>query len=183
MRRQRPRRNESSSRDREYRPSARTTMDGPGRCAHYYGSAVGTAGAAPYQRVNAPSVTSASLVPIFGSDGRRTMAGSCCRAASRPRARRPCGLGRLATGDSKALDGVPDRTVISGESRSLTNTPRGRSLATDQFRPLAPGVVASKRSRCPWPGALRIRRPPGGPMLAQFETRQGEALTRREQYR
>jgi len=34
----------------EYRPSTPAVMDGPGRCAHSYGSALGTAGAAPYRR-------------------------------------------------------------------------------------------------------------------------------------
>jgi hypothetical protein len=34
----------------EYRPSLRPVTDGPGRVAHSYGSAFGTAGAAPYRR-------------------------------------------------------------------------------------------------------------------------------------
>jgi hypothetical protein len=40
--------------------------------ASSYGSALGTAGAAPYRRVNATSASAASAAPIYGSDDLRT---------------------------------------------------------------------------------------------------------------
>jgi len=68
------------------------------------------------------------------------------RRPLRSSGRKPCGPVRLATGDA-VLDagdrrwrarGVPDRTVISGEPRSLKDTSQGHSPAAPQVRPPDP---------------------------------------------
>ena len=66
----------------------------------------------------------------------------------------------------------PDRTrAVPCTAREVTRTATD-SNCTSQRRPnrLDP---APRRWGCPWQGALRIRRPPGAPIVAQFEMRLG----------
>jgi hypothetical protein len=109
------------------------------------------------------------------------MAGSCCRAASGPRTRRPCGPGRLATGDSQAPDGVPVACPIGWGSAVIHGRSRTRHIGTQLRRASSGGHIRNLcKQGIAGVAAPQLDRPTGRsrPALAD-RRRTGAAVTPR----